>query len=81
MNRHLVTVKKIQDLENDDYNVLIEGYDAEQERDFNEIVTVQQGGFLRGACLDPKKTPLSKGCISLIRIVVLDAIHKRNMDK
>ncbi|RFB12723.1 hypothetical protein DZB84_18405 [Bacillus sp. HNG] len=56
---------------------MIEGYDAEQDRDFNEIITVQEGSFLRGACIDPKRKPLSKGCISQIRLIVFDAIHKR----
>jgi hypothetical protein len=80
VNQHLVTVKEIQQLENRDYNVLIEGYDAEQNREFNEIVTVQQGSFIRGEIMNPKRKPLSKGCINLIRVVVLDAIHKSNLE-
>lgn len=77
MSKHLVSVKKVEELDNGDFNVLIEGYDAEQDRDFNEIITVQEGSFFRGACIDPKRKPLSKGCINLVKVKVMDTLHKR----
>lgn len=56
MSRHFVSVKKVEELDNEDYRVLIEGFDAEQNPNFNEIITVQEGIFLDGLVWIPKES-------------------------
>lgn len=54
-------------------SIRIHGYDAEQERDFTSNLTYEDG-FLRGDCIDPKRRPVSKGCMNFVKTKVLEAI-------
>lgn len=71
---HIVTIKEIKELENGDFNLIAEGFDAEELLDFLEIIHYVNGGQVRGLCLDPSKTKLSTGCRQLIKVAVLNAV-------
>ena len=75
MSRHLISIKEISPDGKNGYLIAIEGYDAEQQRDFCEVIKRDSEGFLRGNCLNPKKKPVSASCISLIRTKVNVAIN------
>lgn len=72
---HTVTINNIEKLSNGNYNVSIEGYDAFQNRNFSDLITVQDGSFFRGNVIDPKRQPLSPGCITLIKTEILKRIR------
>lgn len=75
MSRHLISIKEISPDGENGYFITIEGYDAEQQRDFYEVIKRDSEGFLRGDCLNPRKNPVSASCISLIRTKVNVAIN------
>lgn len=73
-HNHKVSIKELRELENGEFNLLIEGYDAENSLDFLEIVHILNGGQVKGLCMDPAKSKLSSSCRAIIRTFVIRTI-------
>ena len=75
MSRNLISIREISTEGKNGYCIVIEGYDAEQQRHFCEKIKRDSEGFFRGDCLNPAKNPLSASCISLIRTKINEVIN------
>lgn len=73
---HIVTVKELRELETGDFNLLLEGYDAENMLNFVEIVHFVNCGQVRGLCIDPNRTKLSVSCRSFIKASVINSVNE-----
>ncbi|WP_077623450.1 hypothetical protein [Sediminibacillus massiliensis] len=58
------------------YNFHIKGYDAIQQREFNDIF-IYDGFIVRGKHIDPRQDPLSEECRLLIKQKIMDIVDEQ----
>ncbi|WP_053218090.1 hypothetical protein [Virgibacillus senegalensis] len=59
------------------YNLHIKGYDAEQNREFNDLFSYD-GFLVRGRHIDPRQDPLSADCRLEIKRKILEVVHEKD---
>jgi len=74
-NGHVVTIEELRETEDGDFNLIVEGYDAERDINFTEIVHFVNGGQVKGLCMDPQRTKLSSSCRQFIRTHVIRSVQ------
>lgn len=74
-NGHVVTIEELKETEDGNYNLIVEGYDAERGINFTEIVHFVNGGQVKGLCMDPQRSKLSSSCRHIIRTHVIRTVQ------